>query len=170
VADKGWGRRFDDPILLPSGLKLVTLKDAIDHLSKTVPKADHDHPKVLTAATCLTNAAEGRDLVMHARIATLQALQRNDASPPVRRPQGNPLGQAQAEAGMSRRQPAKTRRCEPVHVCLAQGLLDFSLTHLGLAVLEDDDTGILGRFSSVKGYSNDRSRIDPNFPRFQKDD
>jgi hypothetical protein len=77
VADKGWRRRFDDPILLPDGRKLVTLKDAIDHLSKTVPKADHDHPKVLTAATCLTDAAEGRDLVMHARIATLQALNRH---------------------------------------------------------------------------------------------
>lgn len=52
----------------------MTLKNAIDHLSKAVPKSDHDHPKVLIAATCLTNAAEGRDLIKHARIATLPAL------------------------------------------------------------------------------------------------
>ncbi len=29
-----WRRKFDDPILLPDGKKLVTLKDAIEHLSK----------------------------------------------------------------------------------------------------------------------------------------
>jgi hypothetical protein len=57
MATLSWSRRLDDPILLPNGRKLVTLKDAIDHLSKTVPKAEHDHPKVLTAATCLTKAA-----------------------------------------------------------------------------------------------------------------
>jgi hypothetical protein len=51
------------------------------------------------------------------------------------------------------------------------GLLDFSLTLLGRqAILEDDEIRILGRFSSVKGFSSDRSRIDPNFPRFPKDD
>jgi AraC-like DNA-binding protein len=32
-----------------------------------------DRAKVLTAATCLTNAAEGRDFMMHARIAVLGA-------------------------------------------------------------------------------------------------
>ena len=73
----GWSRKFDDPIELPDGKKLVTLKDAIEHLRKAVPKSDRNHPKVLTGATCLTNAAEGRDLIMHARIATLQALNRH---------------------------------------------------------------------------------------------
>ena len=53
------------------------LKDAIEHLSKTIPKKDHNHPKVLTAATILTRAAEGRDFMMHAHIATVQALNRN---------------------------------------------------------------------------------------------
>jgi hypothetical protein len=70
--------RIDDPILLPDGKKLITLKDAIEHLSKTTPKNDHNHPKVLTAATILTNAAEGRDFLIHARIATSQALNRNE--------------------------------------------------------------------------------------------
>ena len=73
----GWSRKFDAPIILPNGKKLVTLNDAIDYLGKSVPKAEHQNRKVLIAATSLTNAAEGRDLVMHARIATLQALNRH---------------------------------------------------------------------------------------------
>jgi hypothetical protein len=77
LAKGGWHREFDDPILLPNGKKLSTLKDAIEHLSKTIPKKDHNHPKVLTAATILTNAAEGRDFIMHAHIATNRALNRN---------------------------------------------------------------------------------------------
>ena len=57
----GWLRRFDDPIVLPDGKKLVTLRDAIKYLSETVPERDHKHPKILLAATILTNVAEGRD-------------------------------------------------------------------------------------------------------------
>jgi hypothetical protein len=75
--ETGWHRKFDDPIVLPGGKKLLTLKDAIEHLSKTTPKKDHNHPKVLTAATILTNAAEGRDFMMHAHIATNRALNRD---------------------------------------------------------------------------------------------
>jgi hypothetical protein len=73
-----WSDKFDEPIELPGAKKLLTLKDAIDHLGKTVPKAEHRDRKVLVAATSLANAAEGLDLIMHARIATLQALHRND--------------------------------------------------------------------------------------------
>ena len=72
-----WHREFDDPIPLPDGGELLTLKDAIEYLAKTVPKKDHNHPAVLTAAIILTNAAEGRDFMLHAQIATLQALNRN---------------------------------------------------------------------------------------------
>jgi hypothetical protein len=78
MVKNGWHRKFDDPIVLPDGKKLRTLKDAIEHLSKTIPKKDHDHPKVLTAATILTNAAERRDFMMHAHIATLRALHRDE--------------------------------------------------------------------------------------------
>jgi len=28
MADKGWSREFEDPITLPNGKKLVTLRDA----------------------------------------------------------------------------------------------------------------------------------------------
>jgi hypothetical protein len=33
-ADKGWSRGFDEPIALPNGKKLLTLKDAIAWLAK----------------------------------------------------------------------------------------------------------------------------------------
>ena len=73
-----WSDKFDEPIELSGGKKLLTLKDAVDYLGKTVPKAQHQDRKVLIAATSLANAADGLDLIMHARIATLQALHRND--------------------------------------------------------------------------------------------
>jgi hypothetical protein len=33
-ADRGWSRRFDEPIVLPNGKKLLTLKDAFAWLHK----------------------------------------------------------------------------------------------------------------------------------------
>lgn len=63
-------RRFDTRIVLPSGTELITLPDAIRHL--TVPKREHKHPRVLLAATALTDAAEGRTAQRLPRI-TLRA-------------------------------------------------------------------------------------------------
>ncbi|KRR03197.1 hypothetical protein CP49_04490 [Bradyrhizobium valentinum] len=83
---------------MPGGRRLVTLRNAIKHLSKTVPKSEHDHPKVQHAAASLAGAAEGRDFVMHARIAVIQALERNNAPPPLREVgQAVPLRNARAE-------------------------------------------------------------------------
>ena len=75
---EGWGKRFDNPIVLPDGKKLVTLRDAIHHLAKTVPKCDRYHPAVVLAATIVSNAAEGKDFMLHARIAVMKALHRNE--------------------------------------------------------------------------------------------
>jgi hypothetical protein len=36
LADRGWKRRFDEPITLPGGGKLFTLKDAIAWLAHTL--------------------------------------------------------------------------------------------------------------------------------------
>jgi hypothetical protein len=36
-----WARLFDDPILLPGGRELLTLRDAADYIMK-LPKAEHD--------------------------------------------------------------------------------------------------------------------------------
>jgi hypothetical protein len=72
-----WSQRFDEPIILPNGAKLRTLRDAIAHLGKVIPKSDHDLPSVTTAAECLSLAAEHGGPVEFARIATLQALNRH---------------------------------------------------------------------------------------------
>ena len=72
-----WSLRFDEPIVLPDGAKLATLREAVAHLSKVIPKFDHDVPPVTTAAELLTLAAEHGGPIEFARIATLQALNRN---------------------------------------------------------------------------------------------
>jgi hypothetical protein len=45
-----WSLRFSEPIVLDDGSKLATLGEAISHLGKIIPKAEHDMPKILTAA------------------------------------------------------------------------------------------------------------------------
>jgi hypothetical protein len=80
MAQKGWNRRFDDPIALPDGAELKTLREAVAYLASTVPKGEQNDPKVLAAAEILTYAAEREIAWMFlARIATLQAIHRNDA-------------------------------------------------------------------------------------------
>ena len=41
TADRGWKRPFDEPIPLPRGRKLVTLKEAGTYITK-LPKAEHE--------------------------------------------------------------------------------------------------------------------------------
>jgi hypothetical protein len=79
MADKGWQRKFDDPIDLPDGTRLNTLREAVAYLAKTVPKSEFDMPVVTTAAEMLTYAAE-REIawVFLARMATLQAIHRHE--------------------------------------------------------------------------------------------
>jgi hypothetical protein len=43
-----WSRRFDDPIPLPNGRELVTLKDAGDYITK-LPQAEPAAPEWQTA-------------------------------------------------------------------------------------------------------------------------
>jgi hypothetical protein len=80
IREKGWSRPFDNPIPLPGGAVLKTLKEAVAYLAKTVPEAEQDMPEVLAAAEILTYAAE-REIawMFFARIATLRAIHRNQA-------------------------------------------------------------------------------------------
>jgi len=71
-----WSRKFDDPISLPRGRQLITLKDAADYILK-LPKAEHNLDEWQTATRCLMGAAEGRDFMIHARIGMMRALNRN---------------------------------------------------------------------------------------------
>ena len=54
----GWLTRFDEPIVLDDGTRLTTLRDAIQYLAKTVPKAEQNHEKLLNASDHLTRSAE----------------------------------------------------------------------------------------------------------------
>ena len=72
-----WDSRFTEPIVLPDGVKLASLRQAIAHLGKTIPRAEHDMRAVLTAAEVLTYAAEQGGPIELARIATLQAINRH---------------------------------------------------------------------------------------------
>ena len=71
-----WDSRFAEPIVLPDGIRLASLRESIAHLVKTIPAAERRLPAVLTAAEMLTAAAEHGGPVEFARIATLQALNR----------------------------------------------------------------------------------------------
>jgi hypothetical protein len=69
-----WARRFDEPIPLPGGGKLVTLKDAIAWLAKEVPKSEHGMKQVQAAAHCVTEAAENGGPMLFARMGMMQAI------------------------------------------------------------------------------------------------
>ena len=72
MPDKGWSRRFDDPIPLPRGRQLVTLKDAGNYITK-LPKAEHEAPEWQAAVECLILVGP----TMMARIGIMRALKRN---------------------------------------------------------------------------------------------
>jgi hypothetical protein len=72
-----WDSRFAEPIELPGGATLASLREAIVHLVKAIPTSERTMPEVLTAAEFLTNAAEHGGSIEFARIATLQALNRH---------------------------------------------------------------------------------------------
>jgi hypothetical protein len=78
ASKSNWSRCFDEPIILEDGTKLVTLRQAIAYLAKTVPKAEQDHPAVTVAADQLTRAAEQNYPMVFARMATLQAIYGNE--------------------------------------------------------------------------------------------
>src|ERR1700693_1477119 len=72
-----WSRRFDEPIVLPNGKKLVTLKDAIAWLAKEIPKSDQGMKQVQAVARCVTEAAANNGPVICARIGMMRAINRH---------------------------------------------------------------------------------------------
>jgi hypothetical protein len=72
-----WSHKFREPIELPNGERLVTLRDAIAWLAKAVPASEHDLPVVQMAAHCVTDAAESNGPMVFARISMLKAINRD---------------------------------------------------------------------------------------------
>ena len=79
IVERGWQRKFDEPIETPDGTQLNTLREAIAYLAKTVPKSERDMPAVTTAAEMLTYAAErGIAWMFLARMGVMKALHRHE--------------------------------------------------------------------------------------------
>jgi hypothetical protein len=73
-----WSARFVDPIILPDGRKLETLRDAAAYLTE-LPQAEHDAKEWQTAMEALLLVAEHDGPEMMARIGMMQALNRHSA-------------------------------------------------------------------------------------------
>ena len=76
MADRGWKRRFDDPIPLPRSRRLVTLEDAGKYITK-LPKAEHEAAEWQTAMEALILVATLDGPTMFARIGIMRALNRH---------------------------------------------------------------------------------------------
>jgi hypothetical protein len=71
----GWNRKFNEPIPLPKGKPLVTLRDAANYITK-LPKAEHDAQEWQAAMKALLLVAERGGPTMFARIGVMLALNR----------------------------------------------------------------------------------------------
>jgi hypothetical protein len=68
-----WDQTFFDPIVLPSGKKLITLRDAAEYITE-LPKAEHDTAEWQAAMEALLLVAENGGPPMFARIGVVRAL------------------------------------------------------------------------------------------------
>jgi hypothetical protein len=75
-----WSRHFDEPIPLPRGRELVTLKDAGTYITK-LPKAEHEAPEWQAAMQALILVATKGGPTMLARIGMMRALNRHAPKP-----------------------------------------------------------------------------------------
>jgi hypothetical protein len=73
VALVSWDRPFAEPIELPKGKKLVTLRDAALYITE-LPKAEHDAEEWQAAMEALMLVAEHDGPTMFARIGVMRAL------------------------------------------------------------------------------------------------
>ena len=61
MVKNGWSKLFEDPVVLPDGRELLTLKHAADYIMK-LPKAEQEHERWQAAIQALLMAAEDRDV------------------------------------------------------------------------------------------------------------
>jgi hypothetical protein len=71
-----WSRKFDEPIPLPKGRQLATLKDAGTYITK-LPKAEHTAAEWQAAMKALILVAAHGGPTMLARIGVMRALNRH---------------------------------------------------------------------------------------------
>ena len=71
-----WSTPFEDPVPLPGGRLLLTLRDAADYIMK-LPKAEDSAPEWQAAMEALILVAENGGPTMLARIGVMRALNRH---------------------------------------------------------------------------------------------
>jgi hypothetical protein len=102
TANRGWKRRFEDPIPLPRGRQLVTLEDAARYIQK-LPKAEQQIEEWQTAVEVLILVAEsngGPTMMARTGVMLIESSRRARVQS---RSQRASLGKAEAEEG-----PVKT--------------------------------------------------------------
>jgi hypothetical protein len=75
AAERGWQRKFDDPIPLLDGRGLVTLRDAASYITD-LPKTESALPEWQAAIEALMLVVEHGGPTMFARIGVMRALNR----------------------------------------------------------------------------------------------
>ena len=70
-----WSTSFEEPIILPNGRKLLTLKDAADYIT-SLPKKETDLPDWQVAMQALLLVSRSGPTML-ARIAVMRALNRH---------------------------------------------------------------------------------------------
>jgi hypothetical protein len=70
-----WTRKFDEPIPVPKGRRLITLRDAGDYVAK-LPKAKHMTAEWQAAMLALMLVVDLNGPTMMARIGIMRALNR----------------------------------------------------------------------------------------------
>ena len=67
MADKGWQRRFFDPIILSGGRELLTLRDAAEYIT-ALPKAEHDAADAMETLLVFKTTSLAASRALSARI------------------------------------------------------------------------------------------------------
>ena len=75
MADEGWQRKFEDPIPLPDGRELVTLRGAADYIA-SLPEKEANLPDWQVAMEALLLVSRSGPTML-ARIAVMKALNRH---------------------------------------------------------------------------------------------
>lgn len=84
---ENWTRRFDDTIETPDGLKIKTLDDARRYLvTFSVPRQPQKRDMLSLALRTVLGAANGTDVMMHARIAVGRWVHRDAPAKETGRP------------------------------------------------------------------------------------
>ncbi|MBR0822424.1 hypothetical protein [Bradyrhizobium liaoningense] len=75
MTERGWGRRFEDPITIGDRV-LETLLDAGEYIT-ALPKKEHNAPEWQAAMEALILVTEGGGPTMFARIGIMRGLNRH---------------------------------------------------------------------------------------------